>query len=131
MSSPYPLPTCPQAAPVHLLSAMDTTYFSSLDGVKHNEVGSPSSSAGESLSSRKANALSTKLATVLSSSYADSEIREALHLLDARDIRNDDSVRRNLKFDAQKEVIDANARVVNDFGQVAEVRGTSSPSEPH
>lgn len=104
-----------------LAFTMDSTYFTSVDGSTHNDFSSPLSPSGDTLSSKKANALSTKLATVLSSSYADSEIREALRVLDLRDIRNDDSVRRNLQLAAHKEVIDANARVVADFGHVAEV----------
>lgn len=100
---------------------MDFTYFSSLDGSgSHNADGTLSPGVDVS-TSRKVNALSTKLASVLSSSYADSEIREALRLIDLRDVHNDEDLRRNLKFDAQKEVIDVNARIVDDFGQVAEV----------
>jgi conserved oligomeric Golgi complex subunit 6 len=100
---------------------MDTTYFNSLDGISSHDVLSPLSPTAESTSAKKANALSTKVATILSSSYADSEIREALRQLDNRDVKNDDDLRRNLRLDAQKEVIDANVRIVNDFGQVAEV----------
>ena len=96
---------------------MDSTYFSGLDGLASQGVDTEVDGSW----SRKANALSTKLATVLSSSYADSEIREALRLLDLRDTRNDEDLRRSLRFIAQKEVIDANARIVDDFGQVAEV----------
>ena len=109
---------------------MDSTYFSSSDSVPYNDLTSPLSPSGDTLSSRKVNALSTKLATVLSSSYADSEIREALRLLDVRATGNDEDLRRNLKFDAQKAVIDANARIVDDFGQVAEVRPSSWHSDP-
>jgi conserved oligomeric Golgi complex subunit 6 len=100
---------------------MDSAYFSSLDGISSHDVLSPLSPGGESNSAKKANALSTKVATVLSSSYADSEIREALRQLDNRVVTNDDDLRRNLRLDAQKEVIDANASIVSDFGQVAEV----------
>ena len=100
---------------------MTSTYFSDLDGLENHSLDSPISPAADTLSSRRANALSTRLATVLSTSYADSAIREALRILDLRDTRNDEDLRRKLKFDAQKEVIDANARIVDDFGQVAEV----------
>jgi conserved oligomeric Golgi complex subunit 6 len=72
--------------------------------------------------SGRGTALSTKLATVLSTPYADSELREALRLFELRDVASDDWSRQNLKALADKEVIDSNARVVDDFGQVAEVR---------
>ncbi len=101
---------------------MALSYLSDLDSLGTYGPDNSVPPTGDALSSRRVNALSTKLATVLSSSYADSEIREALRLLDLRDIRNDEDLRRNLKSAAQKEVIDANARIVDDFGQVAEVR---------
>jgi len=66
--------------------------------------------------------LSNKLASVLSASYADSEIRDALRQLDVTHIQNTSEVRRGLRFDVQKEVIHGNARIIDDFGAVAEVR---------
>lgn len=66
--------------------------------------------------------LSNKLMSVLSASYADSEIRDALRQLDATHTRNTSEVRRGLRFDVQKEVIDCNSRIIDDFGAVAEVR---------
>lgn len=56
---------------------------------------------------------------MLSSSYSDLEFRNALETLDARGIRNTQDIRRNLRLDVQKELIDANGDVVKDFGQVA------------
>ena len=103
---------------------MESNYFTSADGLTDG-VTSPLNPEADTFSAKKANALSTKLASVLSSSYADSEIREALHLLDVQAVRNNDDVRRNLKFEAQKEVIDSNSRIVDDFGHVAEVRMVS------
>ncbi|KEF62866.1 uncharacterized protein A1O9_00839 [Exophiala aquamarina CBS 119918] len=90
-----------------------------------NGIDSPSPpgvAAADGLSSTKrtTNALSTKLTSVLSSSYADYEIRDALRLLDARGVRNDEDTRRDLKANAQREVIDCNAMIVDDFGKVAE-----------
>ena len=70
---------------------------------------------------QRANALSNKLTTVLSASYADSEIREALRILDERNIRNEPETRRKLRLEVQKNVIDCNGEIVKDFGQVAEV----------
>jgi len=71
-------------------------------------------------STRRGNALSNKLTSVLSSSYADSEIRDALRLYDARyggKVGKDV----DLKYEAQKEVIEANGRIVDDFSKVAKV----------
>ncbi|RMZ75604.1 hypothetical protein DV737_g5215, partial [Chaetothyriales sp. CBS 132003] len=101
---------------------MDSIYVSTLDHGFSHDAASPafSPTASDSLASRKANALSTKLATVLSSSYADSEIREALRLLDLRQGAHHDDIKHNLKANVQKEVIDANARILDDFGRVAE-----------
>lgn len=71
-------------------------------------------------STRRGNALSNKLTSVLSSSYPDSEIRDALRLYDDR---YGDGLDRDLdlKYEAQKEVIEANARIVDDFSLVAKV----------
>lgn len=96
-------------------------YFAGLDGLSRDTLDSPLSPGEEGLASKRATALSTKLATVLSASYADSEIREALRLFDLRDVALGEDSTHNLKALAEKEVIDANARVVDDFGHVAEV----------
>jgi hypothetical protein len=79
-----------------------------------------SSTSGLSLGS-KSNALFNKISFVLSASYADSEIRNSLGLLDARGTTNTTETRRNLRLDAQKEVIDCNVAILEEFGQVAEV----------
>jgi len=99
---------------------MATPYLSGLDGFTSGTLDSPVTPGGDGVSARRTNALSTKLTSVLSSSYADYEIRDALRLLDARGVHNDEETRRNLKLNAQKEVIDCNAKIVDDFGQVAE-----------
>jgi len=72
-------------------------------------------------STRRGNALSNKLTSVLSSSYADSEIREALRLYDVRYGQVEPEIDLDLRYQAQKEVIEANARIVDDFSQVAKV----------
>lgn len=72
--------------------------------------------------SSRSNALSNKLTSVLSSSYADPEIRTALGLLDAKGVKNGVETRRELRLEAQKQVVDCNVQVVRDFGKVAEVR---------
>ncbi|KAI9707191.1 MAG: Golgi transport complex subunit 6 [Candelina mexicana] len=68
----------------------------------------------------RSSALSNKLISVLSTSYADLEIRDALEILDARGIANTQETRRHLRLDVQREVIDCNAQIVEEFGQVAE-----------
>ncbi|KAF2819804.1 oligomeric Golgi complex subunit 6 [Ophiobolus disseminans] len=70
--------------------------------------------------SRGANALSSRITSVLSASYADLEIRDALETLDARGVRNTAETRRQIRLDVQKEVIQCNGEIVKDFGQVAE-----------
>lgn len=70
----------------------------------------------------RSNALSSKVNSVLSASYADLEIRDALHLLDERGIENTAETRRQLRLDIQRDVIESNGLVIREFGDVAEVR---------
>lgn len=72
--------------------------------------------------SRGTNALSSRITSVLSASYADLEIRDALETLDARQVQNSAETRRQLRLDVQKEVIQCNGEIISDFGHVAEVR---------
>lgn len=72
--------------------------------------------------SRGANALSGRITSVLSASYADLEIRDAVETLDARGVRNTAETRRQIRLDVQRDVIKCNGDIVQDFGQVAEVR---------
>lgn len=78
------------------------------------------------VSTRSSNALSSRITSVLSASYADLDIRDALETLDARGIQNTPETRRQLRLDIQKEVIQCNGEIVKDFGQVAEVISFSS-----
>ena len=91
----------------------DADLDSVLDGPLSPTTAAPTS---------RSTALSNKLNSVLSSSYADPEIRTAFALLDARGLKNDPEIRRNLKLEAQKHVLDCNVQIVRDFGKVAEVR---------
>ena len=75
---------------------------------------------------QRSNALSNKLSGVLSASYADSEIRDALHSLDEKGIKNTAETRRKLRLDVQREVIQRNGAVVQEFGHVAEVRSINA-----
>ena len=70
---------------------------------------------------KASNPLSSKVAAVLASSYADADFRDALTLLDGRAVQNSAETRRQLRLDLQKEVIDSNGEIVDEFGRVADV----------
>ncbi len=84
---------------------------------------SPQSTAAppSSAAAKAANPRSSKVTSVLSSSYADTEFREALALLDERGVSNTAETRRQLRLDLQKEVIDSNGEIIDEFARVAEV----------
>ncbi|RAH46072.1 Golgi transport complex subunit COG6 [Aspergillus brunneoviolaceus CBS 621.78] len=92
----------------HLTSHISTT------------ASSPASSPLSPPTQQRSNALSNRLTSVLSASYADSDIRDALETLSLRGIHNTAEVRRQLRLDVQKEVVDCNAEIVRDFKKVAE-----------
>ncbi|MCJ1420624.1 Golgi transport complex subunit 6 [Xylographa parallela] len=69
---------------------------------------------------QRSNAISTKLSSILSTSFVDADIREALRTLDERETQNTPETRRGLRLDAQKEVIERNGDIIKDFGHVAE-----------
>ncbi|TEA10043.1 Conserved oligomeric Golgi complex subunit 6 [Colletotrichum sidae] len=71
-------------------------------------------------SSKTLNPLSSKVTTILSTSYADSDFRDALQLLDGRGLLNTPETRRQLRLDLQREVIESNGHVVSQFGRVAD-----------
>ncbi len=126
LSQPCPA-SSPAARPIARLfprpcphpMASPTPFPPGLDGTYTPTSGLDSPSVDDTPSSKRSTALSLKLTSVLSASYADHEIRDTLHLLDARGMRNDEPTRRNLKANAQREVIQCNARIVDDFGGVA------------
>lgn len=70
----------------------------------------------------KSSALQSRISSVLAASYSDLEIRDALETLDARKVHNTAETRRNLRLDAQQELIQCNGEIIRDFGQVAQVR---------
>ncbi|OTA99498.1 hypothetical protein M426DRAFT_325092 [Hypoxylon sp. CI-4A] len=80
----------------------------------------PLSPSATSTPGRTSNPLSSKVTSVLSTSYADAEFRESLALLDERGINNTAETRRQLRLDVQKEVIDSNGKIITEFGRVAE-----------
>jgi len=93
-------------------------YF--LAGKQHSlELSSPTSPT--SPQALRNNPLSSKVTTVLSASYADSDIRDALALLDTRGLENSSETRRQLRLNVQKEVIECNGDIIREFGHVAEV----------
>ncbi|KAJ5482902.1 Conserved oligomeric Golgi complex subunit 6 [Penicillium diatomitis] len=94
-----------------------TSYFTT--GVGHGS--SPASSPlSPPQQNQRSTALSNRLTSVLSASYADSDIRDALGTLSLRGIHNTAETRRQLRLDVQREVIQSNAEIVRDFGAVAE-----------
>lgn len=97
-----------------------TSYFPA--GTSNGNGTSPSSSPLSPPASQRSTALSNRLTSVLSASYADSDIRDSLETLSIREIHNTAGTRRQLRLDVQKEVVDSNAEIVRDFGKVAEVR---------
>ncbi|KAM0719046.1 hypothetical protein Q7P37_004951 [Cladosporium fusiforme] len=98
---------------------MATSYFS-------DRVTSPSGHTGSSPltpptpSAPRSNALQNRITSVLSASYADLEIRDALGIFDHRSLSNTAESRRNLRLDVQEELIQCNGEIVQDFGQVAQ-----------
>lgn len=68
----------------------------------------------------RSNALHHRISTVLSASYADLEIRDALSMLDERGLQNTAETRRKLRLDVQEELVQCNGDIVQDFGHVAE-----------
>jgi len=74
----------------------------------------------------KSSAISHKLTSILSTSFANTELRDVLRSLDEQGVQNTPETRRSLRLDAQKEVIDRNGDIIQDFGHVAEVGPPSS-----
>jgi hypothetical protein len=99
---------------------MSVSYFQERSSpAPQNGLSPASPSVGSA--SRGASTLSSRITSVLSSSYADLEIRDALETLDARQVQNTAETRRQIRLDVQKEVIQCNGEIVQDFGVVAEV----------
>ena len=101
---------------------MATSYFSERTASPittggGNPVLSPTT---PSTAAPRSNALQNRITSVLSASYADLEIRDAFFILDSRHLSNSAVTRRNLRLDVQKELIECNGEIVQDFGRVAE-----------
>jgi len=67
----------------------------------------------------RSSALTSRITTVLSASYADLEIRDAIETLDAHGFQNTQESRRDLRLDLQQDVIACNGEIIRDFGEVA------------
>ncbi|QDS71812.1 Golgi transport complex subunit 6 [Venturia effusa] len=93
-----------------------TSYFTERNGATPDLL-SPSTPQA---SAPRSSALSSRIASVLSASYADLDLRDALETLDARNFQNTQESRRNLRLDLQQTVIKSNGEIIQDFGQVAE-----------
>lgn len=96
------------------------SYFNTSSELS-TDPSNPISPTGSTNVAPRSTALSNRLTSVLSASYADSDIRDALETLDKRGITNTAERRRQLRSDVQKEVLDCNGEIVADFGKVAEV----------
>lgn len=70
---------------------------------------------------QRSNPLSSKITSVLSTNYTDSDIRDALALLDKQRLENTAETRRRIRLDLQWDVIQSNGEIVGEFAHVAEV----------
>lgn len=85
------------------------------------EDGMLSSSSTSERGLTRNNLLSNKIATVLSKSYIDPEIKNALSILECQGFNSTPSSRAGLSFEAQEQLIECNGAIVQDFGRIAEV----------
>ena len=107
-----------------------TSYFTHAGtSPSRSPTGTPSSPNSPTPgATHRSNALSNRVSSVLSASYADTDIRDALETLSLRGVHNTPETRRQLRLDVQEEVINCNAEIVRDFGKVAEVGFFAPPS---
>jgi conserved oligomeric Golgi complex subunit 6 len=97
---------------------MATPYFQ--DGVTFPNGHGGNGVLSPTTPTPRSNALQNRISSVLSASYADLEIRDALSILDARGTKNTAETRRNLRLDVQQELIECNGEIVRGFGKVAD-----------
>lgn len=110
------IPTLPRRF-VHLMAASPFSPGS----LTPTGASSPPGTPGASPAPARSGALLSRITTILSASYSDLGIRDALETLDARHVENTPETRRQLRLDVQRDVIQANGDIVHDFGEVAEV----------
>jgi hypothetical protein len=101
---------------------MASSYFQERIGSApvHTSGATSSPRSPTTPSAPRSNALQNRITAVLSASYADLEIRDALGVFDDRKLGNTAEARRNLRLDVQEELIQCNGEIVQDFGQVAQ-----------
>lgn len=99
----------------HYSAAMESTIVNGLDSPDADHD-SQTSSVGQ-----KSNILAAKVTSILSASYANSEIGDVLQIIDTPNTRFAPSDRRHLRIEVNKDIIDCNATIIDDFGHVAEV----------
>ncbi|KAK9468110.1 oligomeric Golgi complex subunit 6 [Lipomyces arxii] len=95
-----------------IFSSTDDAYLAAADANK-----SPASPSVPSVS--RSNVLSLKLSEILSTSYLDSGIRDALQLLGERIQENTPEIRRQFRANVEAEVIEANGQVLEQFSKIA------------
>lgn len=74
-----------------------------------------------SASNRGQYLLASKVNSILSISFADSDIKDALCILDTRGLNNTNATRRQLRYNIQKEVIESNGVIIEELGHVSAV----------
>lgn len=79
------------------------------------------SHASSSTWNKSGNPLATRVSSILSTSYSDADFRGTLTVIDGRGIKNDGNARRRLRLHLQREVIEKNGKVLDEFGLVSEV----------
>jgi hypothetical protein len=72
------------------------------------------------LASSRSTALSTRITSVLSASYSDLEIRDALSILDKSAFKNTSEARRTVRLAIQEDVLKRNGQILDDFAGVAD-----------
>lgn len=98
---------------------MTTDYFLARKSALSDGLETPPSPTNSQ--APRSNPLSAKVTSVLSASYVDADIKDALALLDKKKFENNSETRRQLRLDVQKEVIESNGDIIHEFGHVAEV----------
>lgn len=71
--------------------------------------------------SRSSNPLLSRITEVLSTSYADTEFRQTLQLVDERRVHSDPKAKRGLKLALHREVLEQNGCILHEFRKVVEV----------
>ncbi|KAF1809000.1 oligomeric complex COG6 [Eremomyces bilateralis CBS 781.70] len=84
-----------------------------------DESASTDATLAEGPSFPRGSTVSSRISNILSVSYADQAIRDALQTLQSRGASDYNQVRRHFYHDVQKETIQCNAEVVQDFGKIA------------